>query len=299
MFSFVTTIFCLFISSLTATKATDNNTSHGGKAIIIDTDIMGDVDDIGALAVANVLYNCGMADLKAVMINTNSSYGSLATSAINTYFGNGDVPIAASPSSITIISLGFLNNLATLLKSSNGTSLIETKVAELVIMGGAYPGPGWEFNFGYQDPAATAYILENWPNSIPITYSGFDLGANIYSGSRLREHAMADSPVLAAYEWYVGRCSTTRESWDPVTTLYGILGLDGFSALGLQEPFAYATENGYNSIVEANGTNAWVNDASVKNQRQLKLADGVSNASVAWMLDQFYIHDPIDKSCFN
>lgn len=80
MFSLVTTIFCLLISSLSTTNAVNNNTSHGGKAIIIDTDIMGDVDDIGALAVANVLHNCGMADLKAVMINTNSSYGSLATS---------------------------------------------------------------------------------------------------------------------------------------------------------------------------------------------------------------------------
>lgn len=46
--------------------------------IIIDTDLMSDVDDVGALAVANVLHNCGLADLKGIAINTNSQYGALA-----------------------------------------------------------------------------------------------------------------------------------------------------------------------------------------------------------------------------
>ena len=46
----------------------------------LDTDIMTDVDDVGALAVANVLHNCGLADLRGVAINTHSVYGSLATS---------------------------------------------------------------------------------------------------------------------------------------------------------------------------------------------------------------------------
>lgn len=48
--------------------------------IIVDTDIFSDVDDVGALAVANVLHNCGLCDLKGVMINTNSKHGALATS---------------------------------------------------------------------------------------------------------------------------------------------------------------------------------------------------------------------------
>ena len=50
------------------------------KAIIIDTDIFSDVDDIGAIAVANTLHNCGMVDLQAVIINTPSQYGALAAS---------------------------------------------------------------------------------------------------------------------------------------------------------------------------------------------------------------------------
>ena len=63
--------------------------------IIIDTDIFSDVDDIGALAVANVCHNLGLVDLKGVAINTRSKYGALAASVINTYFGNAHIPIAA------------------------------------------------------------------------------------------------------------------------------------------------------------------------------------------------------------
>lgn len=48
--------------------------------IIIDTDLFGDVDDIGALAIANVLQNCGLADLKGVIINTPSEHGAPAAS---------------------------------------------------------------------------------------------------------------------------------------------------------------------------------------------------------------------------
>ena len=50
----------------------------GCQAIIIDTDIMSDVDDVGALAVANVLHNCNLADLRGIVINTHSKYGALA-----------------------------------------------------------------------------------------------------------------------------------------------------------------------------------------------------------------------------
>ena len=50
------------------------------KRIIVDTDIFSDVDDVGALAIANTLHNCGIVDLRAVIINTPSEYGALAAS---------------------------------------------------------------------------------------------------------------------------------------------------------------------------------------------------------------------------
>ncbi|OTA64110.1 nucleoside hydrolase [Hypoxylon sp. EC38] len=328
--------------------------SYRGKPIIIDTDIFSDVDDVGSLAVANVLHNYGLADLRGVAINTHSKYGALAVSVINTYFGNGDIPIAAirpltnetfvdtryftrgeyasklaqnwprslndssttptplelyrtilssaEDQSVTVISLGFLTNLAALLNSTGddttplaGPDLISAKVKELVIMGGRYPS-GWEFNFAGADPASTQQVVSNWPRDVPITYSGYELSKTILSGENLADQALPDSPVLAAYQWYVGRCSTARESWDPVTTLYGVLGLEGSPELGIGKLFAYANEIGYNEVA-ADGTNTWVNDSSVSNQHWLKLADGVTNTSVALVLGQFFAHDPSDRNC--
>lgn len=209
---------------------------------------------------------------------------------------------SAQDNSITIISIGFLSNLADLLRSapdnyssSAGVELIASKVRELVVMGGTYPS-GWEYNFGGSDPASTKFVVDNWPPDVAITYSGSELGGDIYSGFLLPEQAPPNSPILAAYQWYVGQGSTARPSWDPLTTLYGILGLDGFQQLGYKNPLVFANDFGYNSVLE-NGTNIWVNNSNVRNQHWLKLADGISNYSVSFMLDQFLVHDPLTSRC--
>ena len=54
------------------------STASHAQAILIDTDLMSDVDDVGAITVANVLHNCGLADLRGIAINTHSKYGALA-----------------------------------------------------------------------------------------------------------------------------------------------------------------------------------------------------------------------------
>lgn len=214
------------------------------------------------------------------------------------------------PNSVTIISLGFLTNLATLLTSntsSSGYELVQQKVHEIIIMGGTYPGPGWEFNFG-EFPLETKTVLENFPSNVQVTFSGFELGGVVFSGKGLKKQCDDDeddkerdnSPIRAAYEWYVGRCSTLRESWDPITTLYGILGLKG---LFINSPLNGGDESslfeygnvgggGYNKIVESNGTNLWIDDGQQHNQRWLKLAEGVSNVTLAEILDGFYTHGP-------
>ena len=64
---------------LAQTVAASNTTGfNGGQPIIIDTDLFSDCDDAGAIAIANVLHNCGLADLRGIAINTHSHYGALA-----------------------------------------------------------------------------------------------------------------------------------------------------------------------------------------------------------------------------
>lgn len=204
--------------------------------------------------------------------------------------------------SLTVISIGFLTNLADMLRSGadsastlTGAELIQAKVAELVVMGGTYPS-GWEFNFGGVDPESAAYVLANWPSTVPTTFSGYELGAQIYSGGQLPERAPSDSPVLAAYQWYGDRCNTINKSYDPVTVLYGILGLYGSEAFGLASPFAYANEYGYNTLASDSGENVWVDDKSVTNQHWLRLRAGSSPEDIGNFLDQLYACDALTKS---
>lgn len=70
----------LALLALLSRTATSLSAQLNPKPIFIDTDIFSDVDDIGAIAVANTLHNCGIVDLQAVIINTPSKYGALAAS---------------------------------------------------------------------------------------------------------------------------------------------------------------------------------------------------------------------------
>jgi len=156
---------------------------------------------------------------------------------------------------------------------------------------------GWSWNFGGQHPHNAQLVINNWPGK--VTFTGNEPGQHIYSGGHLKAQARSDSPVLAAYEWYSGRTLTSLASWDPITVLYGVLGgsdSDLYAALGVRNVFEYANEFGYNRL-DANGSNEWINDREVTWQHWLKLADGVSHASVGWLLDRLYAMDPVQTSC--
>jgi len=186
----------------------------------------------------------------------------------------------AADGSVTIASIGFLNNLSGLLNSSGdsyseltGAELVERKVAELVLMGGGYPS-GHEFNFWGYDPSATAHVINNWKG--PLVFSGSELGGNVTSGDGLMARGPASDPVRAAYLYYT--YNTSRFSWDPLTMLYAVDGLG--------ELFEFGNDGGYN-FVHPNGSNVWVVDEKVRNQHWLKLK--VDNVTAAGLLDDMMV----------
>lgn len=65
-------------------------------SLIIDTDLSGDVDDVGALAIANALVDKGEAKLLAVMVNTPSRWGAPAAEVVNTWYGHGSIPVGTA-----------------------------------------------------------------------------------------------------------------------------------------------------------------------------------------------------------
>jgi len=121
--------------------------------------------------------------------------------------------------SVTIISVGFLNNLSDLV--SNERELVAKKVKELVIMGSHV---GDDHNLGFHDTLGDARnVLENWPTPIVFHH----LGGDIMTGLGL-ENTPADNPVREAYFEYFNHQFKNYSSWDPMTVLYGVLGETGY-----------------------------------------------------------------------
>jgi len=61
--------------------------------IIFDTDFGGDADDLGALVMLNHYVNRKECNLLGVMINTSEEYSVSAVDAVNTFYGNPNIPI--------------------------------------------------------------------------------------------------------------------------------------------------------------------------------------------------------------
>ena len=61
--------------------------------IIVDTDIMGDVDDVGALAVLHALADNQEAKIVGIVVDTANPAGAVCVDVLNTYYGRLDIPI--------------------------------------------------------------------------------------------------------------------------------------------------------------------------------------------------------------
>jgi inosine-uridine nucleoside N-ribohydrolase len=168
--------------------------------------------------------------------------------------------LAAQPDqSVTLVTVGFLTNLRDLLDSRpdahsplDGEALVKQKVKQWVCMGGVFPGGrfpdgGGEYNVMW-DTAASVRAINDWPT--PVVFSGFEIGARIKVGSRLRETPEAN-PVRACYQHYNGL--TDREAWDLTAVLYAVRGASNYWTLS--EPgqclMHARVSHGYNEWIPA------------------------------------------------
>ena len=138
-----------------------------------------------------------------------------------------------SDSSVTIVSVGFLNNLADLLESK--PKLIAKKVNELVIMGARQNDPFNLFRHGTVEAAEK--VFRDWPTPIVISQPG----GNIRTGESLKG-TPAQNPVREAYYRYFNESFKGRSSWDQIAVLYAVRGLRYFS---LESEGGGRLRNGY------------------------------------------------------
>ncbi|MFC1619467.1 hypothetical protein ACFL45_05935 [Candidatus Neomarinimicrobiota bacterium] len=117
--------------------------------------------------------------------------------------------------SVTIISVGFMNNLDRLLDTDR--ELVARKAKELVIM--AFHIDDGGNLVAHNTVAAAENVIENWPT--PIVFHS--MGEDIFTGSGLAD-SPEGNPVREAYYSFSNSNFEDQTSWDQITVLYGVRG---------------------------------------------------------------------------
>jgi inosine-uridine nucleoside N-ribohydrolase len=195
---------------------------------------------------------------------------------------------AQPDTSVTIVTVGFMTNLADLLKSTadsicplSGRDLILKKVKKLVSMAGGFPS-GHEFNV-HMDSTASVYVFENWPT--PVIFTGYEIGANIHTGLRVMKMDVARSPVKDVFRMSIPMAEEDkngRMSWDETAVLIAVYGTKGFFDL---VPGTIR--------VNANGSNSWVDSPTGTHSYAVQK---MPVEEMARFIEDRMMHQPLIKS---
>ena len=200
--------------------------------------------------------------------------------------------LASQPDrSVTIITVGFLTNLADLLQSPpdkysklTGKELVRKKVKQLVCMAGSFPA-GNEFNVR-MDAASSKIVFENW--GTPILFSGVEIGMKIKTGLPLvNERSIKNSPVKDAFRICIPlspQDSAGRMSWDQTAVLIAVKGY---------KPW-WNIQTGKIKIAE-DGSNTWENGDSL----HCYLMESLSPIIVRDLINNLMMHQPMKQKIQN
>jgi inosine-uridine nucleoside N-ribohydrolase len=163
--------------------------------------------------------------------------------------------------SVTVVTVGFLTNLANLLKSQpdsisplSGMELVSRKVKRLVSMAGKFP-EGKEFNV-HMDSLASAFVFASWPT--PVIFTGFEIGWEIRTGLRLIASDIPGNPVRDVFRICIPMAEEDRNgrmSWDETAVMIAVYGTSGF----------FNTVAG-SIVVNSDGSNGWTDDQGGKHR---------------------------------
>ncbi|MGQ8337483.1 nucleoside hydrolase [Sunxiuqinia sp. A32] len=95
LINFILISSCFLIISCTTGKQNQNakNQSTNPISVIFDTDIQGDYDDVGAIAMLHAFADSGYIEILATMASNRSPLVVPTIDVINTYFGRPEIPI--------------------------------------------------------------------------------------------------------------------------------------------------------------------------------------------------------------
>ena len=302
-------------------------------AIIFDTDISPDYDDVGAITVLHALADSGEAKILATIASNKNPPIAAVLNVFNTYFNRPQLPIgvpkgngvnlranqrwdsivvaryphaiksndeatdavllyreilAKQPdNSVTIVTVGFLTNLANLLNSTGdqfspltGKELVRKKVKQLVSMAGKFPS-GKEFNVDRDIPASKK-VIADWPTT--IIFSGFEIGNEIFTGLPLiNNNAIQNSPVKDVFAISIPmdpQDKNGRMSWDETAVLIGIRGWE-----------KYYTLQAGRFVIKDDGSNTWDD----KGKGHFYVVKKMPVAEVTALINHLMMHQPVKK----
>ena len=189
--------------------------------------------------------------------------------------------------SVTIVTVGFFTNMSNLLNSApdkfsplNGKELVKRKVKQLVSMAACFDGRMGafkEFNVKIDAPASQN-VFDNWPGK--IVFSGFEIGANIYTGLPIKNSAISNSPVKDVFAWSIPldpQDKNGRMSWDETAVLVAVRGAASYFDLVEGK-----------IISKPDGSNGW--DVTGKGHYYLKVK--IPNGEITKLIDGLIMHQP-------
>lgn len=189
--------------------------------------------------------------------------------------------------SVTIVTVGFLTNLADLLQSKpdrystlSGSDLIKRKVNHLVCMAGHFP-KGKEFNVD-RDPVSSKIVFDNWPTK--IIFSGWEIGNAVHTGLPIiQNETITNSPIKDAFSISIPMAKGDaggRMSWDETAVLVAIKGTENY----------YAVVEG-RFICAEDGSNKWENNG----MNHFYLTEKMPVEQMQKTLNDLIMHQPIKK----
>lgn len=187
--------------------------------------------------------------------------------------------------SVTVITVGFLTNLANLLNSPadqysslSGKALAAKKIRQVVSMAGTFPA-GREYNVS-RDSVSSKIVFANWPT--PILMSGFEIGEQIHSGLPLTQNSrIQHSPVKDVFRISLPKSAEDkngRMSWDQTAVLVGVKGYDPY----------YTVKSG-RLTMNPDGSNGWDNSGNGHHYLVVKLPV----SQVEELINSLMQHQPV------
>jgi hypothetical protein len=236
--------------------------------VIFDADMDSDCDDVAALALLHALADRGEAEILATLSASTHKDTPRCIAAINAYYKRPGLPVGAPrgktavgraskyargvagdaavepadavdvyerllrerpAGTVTIVTVGYLTNIAELLRRPGGPELAK-KARLWACMGGNFVGtpPKDDLKLGNvnftTEKDGAHHAVRHWP--APLTFVGREIGSvpsGLKIGARFGE-LPEGHPVRTAYELYFGGKAKDRHVADLTAVLFAVRG---------------------------------------------------------------------------